>query len=146
MASSEALYNTFGNEVNYRFLGGVLQRYLQDATIQFPLPDAGSEILANLLSDRIEIRDYVKFDMVRIRLEKAGYKPANARAFAPIIVRVAEIQGVDPLDFFEANSNSLQFTIDAYNAINAQRPKGSRVGMATQPINSDSRANKLIKP
>ena len=45
---STSLYNTFGNEVKYRYNQGVLTAYLENSTINFPLPEASSEILAEI--------------------------------------------------------------------------------------------------
>ena len=143
---STSLYTTFGNETSYKILGDTLVAYIEGSTIKFPLPDAGSEILATLYDERFVIRDQVKFEQVKIKLEKAGYKKANANAFAPILMQVAEAQGIDPLDFFSAKGYAIDFTIDAYNAINELRPKGSRVGIAVETTNKQSPAKNLIQP
>ena len=45
---STSLYETFGSEINYRFTAGKLEAYLDNASINFPLPEASSEILADL--------------------------------------------------------------------------------------------------
>lgn len=143
---SSSLYNTFGNTVDYRIAGGKLVAYLEEATIRFPLPEAGTDILATLTDEKNPIRDFVKLDIIQVKLEKQGYKKANARALAPVLVQVAQAQGIDPLDFFDVNQNSLNLTVDAYNAINTMRPAGSRVGIATSIKNQRSPATKLIKP
>lgn len=143
---STSLYDTFGNETSYRVVEGTLYAYLKEATIKFPLPEAGSEILATLNTNKIVIKDPVKLDIVRLKLERIGYKPANAKAFAPVLVQVAQAQGIDPLDYFSLNSNSLNLTIDAYNAINTMRPVGSRIGVYTPVTNNKSPARGLIKP
>jgi len=41
---SASLYTTFGNEVKYEFRQGVLTAYLENSTINFPLPEATSEV------------------------------------------------------------------------------------------------------
>jgi hypothetical protein len=143
---SSSLYNTFGNTVNYRVANGKLIAFLEDATIKFPLPEAGSEILATLTDDTVRIKDYVKLDIVQIKLEKLGYKKANARALAPVLMQVAEASGIDPLDYFNVNDNALKLTIDAYSAINKLRPPGSRISIADNIQNRKSPASKLIKP
>lgn len=143
---SASLYNTFGNETTYRLTGDTLVAYLKDATIAFPLPEAGSEILATLSDPKVRIKDPVKLDIVRSKLEKIGYKKASAKAFAPVLVQVAQAQNIDPLDYFQVNENALNLTIDAYNAINALRPQGSRIGLFTPVENSSSPARTLIKP
>lgn len=143
---SSSLYNTFGNTVNYRVSGGKLVAYLEEATISFPLPEAGAEILASLVEETNVIKNYVKLDIVQVKLEKLGYKKANAKALAPVLVQVAQAQGVDPLDYFDVNENSLQLTIDAYNAMNKLRPAGSRVSIGSTVNNRRSPASKLIRP
>ena len=142
---SASLYDTFGNETSFEVNGGTLIAYLENATINFPLPEAGSQILANLTDKTYKIKDPVKLDMVNSKLIKAGYKKANATALGPVLMQVADAQGIDPLEYFHPTQNTLSLTVDAYGAINTLRPAGSRVGIFTSRVNSKSTAEALIK-
>ena len=42
---SSSLYDTFGNEISYEVRRGILTAFINDATINFPLPEASSEFL-----------------------------------------------------------------------------------------------------
>jgi hypothetical protein len=142
---SSSLYDTFGNETRYEISGDTLIAYINDATINFPLPEASSEILGTLRNEKYRIKNIQHLDMVRAKLEKSGFKTANANALAPVLVQVAEAQNIDPLEFFELNTNSLDLALDAYNAINSLRPAGSRIGLFTSNVNEKSPATNLIK-
>lgn len=138
------LYDTFGNEVKYRFSKGTLEAYLENATIKFPLPEASSEILGELAStDGI---NHTQYEIVKTRLEQLGFQEPNAKAMAAILVRVAQDQGVDPMAYFEVNNTSLKLASDTYDAINLIRPSGNRIGLRIQERNSASRYSKIIKP
>ena len=63
-----------------------------------------------------------------------------------VLLTVADAQGIDPLEYFDVNENSLNLTVDAYNAMNSLRPIGSRVGIAVPTVNSKSRVAGLIQP
>jgi len=143
---SSSLYDTFGNETSYELNGSTLVAYLEDATIDFPLPEAGSQILATLTDQKYKIKDFQKLDMIKSKLEKAGFKSANADALGPVLMQVAEAQGIDPLEYFSLTSNTLNLVVDAYGAINELRPAGSRIGIFTSNVNSKSTATNLIKP
>jgi hypothetical protein len=143
---SSNLYNTLGNEVKYDIVQDTLVAYLKDATIQFPLPEASSELLANLTKRVSKTYDPAKVGMVVSKLEKLGFKKGPAKAMASVLFPVAESQGVDPLEYFDVNENSLNLTTDAYVAINKMRPAGSRVGLIAPTLNSTSKAASLIKP
>ena len=144
--ASASMYDTFGNAVSYKMKGDTLVAYIENSTIKFPLPDAGSEILATLKDPQFRITNSTQLDMVTARLEKAGYKKSSAKTFAPILLQVADAQGIDPLEFFNLSENTINFTSDAYNAMNKLRPAGSRVGIAVESKNSSTKARKLIKP
>ena len=45
---SASLYNTFGNEVQYKIAQDTLVAYIDNASIKFPLPEASSEILTEI--------------------------------------------------------------------------------------------------
>ena len=143
---SSSLYDTFGNEPKVTLTGDTLVYYLENATIKFPLPEASTDILSKLADPRENNYNPVKADMVKSKLIKAGYSEANATALTPVLMKVANIQGIDPLEFFNANANTLNLTVDAYNAMNQLRPVGSRVGILVSNINTASKAKSLIKP
>lgn len=143
---SASLYDTFGNQTKYELVGSTLVAYLEDATIKFPLPEAASDILSNLIEPQGKAYDSAKVGMIQSKLEKLGFKKANATALTSILMEVANAQGIDPLDFFSVNVNTLNLTLDAYQAINNLRPAGSRVGVVAPTLNSKSKASPLIKP
>lgn len=141
---STSLYTTFGNEVAYDTAKGVLEAYLKNSTIDFPLPEASSSLLAEFLTEKST--NPAKFDVVFTRLQKIGFKEANAKAMSQILIKVADDQGVDPLTYFDANDISLQFTIDAYNAMNLLRPAGNRIGLCKPKKNADTPYSEFIQP
>jgi hypothetical protein len=47
---SESLYTTFGNEISYEIRRDKLVKFLENNTINFPLPEASLEILVNMLA------------------------------------------------------------------------------------------------
>jgi len=63
-----------------------------------------------------------------------------------ILIKVAKQQGVSPLQYFDDNKSQLKLAVDSYEAMNALRPAGNRVGLATPIDNSVSRPAQLIKP
>lgn len=141
---SISLYNTFGNEVKYKYTLNTLTAYLEKSTINFPLPEASSTLLGELApTDQV---DPVKLEVVQTRLESIGFKKANARAMASILIQVAETNNVDPMVYFEINEQSLKLAIDTYTTINLLRPSGNRIGLADTKNNRKSRYAKLIQP
>ena len=143
---SSSLYDRFGNTVEYKVVKDTLVAYLKDATIEFPLPEASSELLAELTQDIKKTFNPDKVNMIHSKLEKAGFKKPAARAMTDVLMKVADAQGVDPLEYFKVNENTLNLTIDAYNAMNQMRPAGSRVGIAVPTVNSKSKVADLIQP
>jgi hypothetical protein len=143
---SASLYDTFGNQTKYDIVGDTLVAYLKDATIKFPLPEAASEQLATLIDPKERNYDHTKASMINARLVKLGFSRPNAEALTPVLMKVAQIQRVDPTDFFSANNNTLNLAIDAYKAINNLRPVGSRVGIIRPLSNSRSPVAALIRP
>jgi len=123
-----------------------LVAYLDNATINFPLPEASSELLASLTKKRNKTFDPAKLSMIQSKLEKAGFKKATAKAMTDVLMNVADSQGIDPLEYFNVNENTLNLTVDAYNAMNALRPAGSRVGVVVPTQNATSKVASLIKP
>lgn len=143
---STSLYNTLGNTIEYNIVQDTLVAYLKDATIQFPLPEASSELLANLTKTINKTYDPAKVSMVESKLQKLGFKKGPAKAMTSVLFPVAEAQGVDPLEYFKVNENSLNLTTDAYIAMNKMRPAGSRVGVIAPTTNAASKVSSLIKP
>ena len=143
---STSLYNTFGNEIDYKIVQNTLVAYLKDATIKFPLPEASTDILGQLTSKDKKSFDLTKYSMINNKLVKLGFGKPNADALSQVLIEVADAQGVDPLSFFEVGTNALNLTLDAYSAINQLRPAGSRVSIMAPLSNSRSRVAALIKP
>ena len=142
---SASLYATFGNEISYDLRRGILTAYIEDATIDFPLPQASAELLERF-SDPINTMNQQHLDMIKSKLEKIGFKKANAKALAPVLITVAKELNTDVLEFFEDSNSALELTTDAYKAINVQRPAGSRINVSAPTVNSKSKVASLIKP
>lgn len=142
---SASLYDTFGNEISYDLRRGILTAYIEDATIDFPLPQASAELLERF-SDPINTMNQQHLDMIKNKLEKIGFKKANAKALAPVLITVAKELNTDVLEFFEDSNSALELTTDAYKAINVQRPAGSRINVSAPTVNSKSKVASLIKP
>jgi len=144
---SASLYDTFGNSVKYQVVQDTLVAYLEDATIKFPLPQASAEILSELTSTtKTKTYDTAKVSMIQSKLEKLGFAKSTAVTLTDTLMVVSDAQGIDPLDYFSMNSNTLNLTLDAYQAINNLRPAGSRIGLMLPFSNSKSKASTLIKP
>ena len=143
---SSSIYDTFGNTVKYDIIQNTLVAYLEESTVSFPLPEASSELLANLTNRVSKSYDPAKVSMVQSKLEKAGFKKPSAVAMTGVLMAVAEAQNIDPLEYFDVNQNSLNLTVDAYRAMNELRPAGSRIGIITPSNNQTSKASSLIKP
>jgi hypothetical protein len=142
---STSLYDTFGNTTSYEMVNGTLVAYLESATIKFPLPEASSELLATLTNTNKTYNPAI-VAMVESKLQKAGFKKPTAKAMSSVLMAVSDASNVDPLEYFDVNENSLNLTVDAYNAMNSLRPAGSRVGIAIQNSNSNTRVAGLIQP
>tara|TARA_B110000908_G_scaffold154261_1_gene191434 strand:- start:15 stop:446 length:432 start_codon:yes stop_codon:yes gene_type:complete len=142
---SNSLYDTFGNTTSYEMVNGTLVAYLESATIKFPLPEASSELLATLTNTNKTYNPAI-VAMVESKLQKAGFKKPTAKAMSGVLMAVSDASNVDPLEYFDVNENSLNLTVDAYNAMNSLRPAGSRVGIAIQNSNSNTRVAGLIQP
>lgn len=144
--SSVSLYNTFGNEVKYQVTKDTLVAYLENATVKFPLPEASSEILANLLNKSAATINPMELDQVQQRLIKSGFGAANAAALAQVLLQVAAAQGVSPMSYFSVNDASIKLTIDTYQTINALRPTGNRINLVLPKRNSASVYKEFIQP
>tara|TARA_R110000772_G_scaffold92421_8_gene189224 strand:- start:680 stop:1114 length:435 start_codon:yes stop_codon:yes gene_type:complete len=143
---SASLYNTFGNEVQYKIAQDTLVAYIDNASIKFPLPEASSEILAEIAAPKDTPIDPSTLSVIETKLEAIGFKKSNARAMARVLIKVAEVQGLHPTTYFEMNQNSLKLTVDAYAAINAYRPAGNKIDLKQPTLNSRSKLSNLIKP
>lgn len=144
--SSVSLYDTFGNEVKYQVTQNTLIAYLENATVKFPLPEASTDILASLFKDSTDSVDFNLLEQVEQRLIKSGFKEANAKAMADVLIRVAAQQRINPLDYFNVNDNTLKLTVDTYKTINALRPVGNRINLVRPLDNSTTLYKDLIKP
>ena len=65
---------------------------------------------------------------------------------ADILIRVAAVERVNVMDYFEVNNNSLKLTVDTYEAINAMRPVGNRINLVRPLNNSATKFRQLIQP
>ena len=141
---SEKLYTTFGNDLKYRVTQDTLVAYLDKATIKFPLPEASADLLADLATpDNVNPQE---LEVVQSKLVQIGFRKAKALTMATVLIQVAKAQGVNPLEYFEANETSLKLAIDTYATINLLRPAGNRINVTAPLDNSKSRYNKLIQP
>jgi len=144
--NSTSLYDTFGNEVKYQQFQGTLVAYLENATVKFPLPEASTDILSKLFTNKDDPINPTLLEQVQQRLIKSGFKEANARAMADVLIRVATVERVNVMDYFEVNDNSLKLTVDTYEAINAMRPVGNRINLVRPLNNSATKFRQLIQP
>jgi len=142
---SANIYDTFGNEIKYGVTQDKLYNYLKNSTIHFPLPEASAFILQSFLNPADTV-DPVMLDQVFTKLIKIGYSEPAARAMGTILIKVAKQQGVNPLQYFDDNNAQLKLAVDSYEAMNALRPAGNRVGLTTPVNNSKSRQSHFIKP
>jgi hypothetical protein len=144
--NSTSLYDTFGNEVKYQISQNTLIAYLENATVKFPIPEASTDILSKLFQDKDDAINPTLLEQVQQRLIKSGFKEANAKAMADILIRVAAVERVNVMDYFEVNNNSLKLTVDTYEAINAMRPVGNRINLVRPLNNSATKFRQLIQP
>lgn len=144
--SSTSLYDTFGNEVKYQISQNTLVAYLENATVKFPLPEASTDILSKLFQDKDDPINPTLLEQVQQRLIKSGFKEANAKAMSDILIRVAAVERVNVMDYFEVNNNSLKLTVDTYETINAMRPVGNRINLVRPLNNSATKFRQLIQP
>ena len=142
---STSLYETFGSEVNYKFTAGKLEAYLENASIKFPLPEASSEILAELAKVKEVAIDPQKLDLIKTKLVAIGFGQSNANAMAKVLIQIARVQNIDPTAYFDMNADTLKLSVDAFEAMNAIRPAGNKVDLKTPLENSRSKVAKLIK-
>lgn len=144
--SSKSLYETFGNEIKYTISEGTLKSYLENSTIDFPLPEAASDILAGFVSFDKSI-DGQLYDQVMQKLIIAGFKKAKAKTMASVLLEVATSEGINPLSYFDDPDTALRLTQDSYDAMNTLRPAGNRVSLTTSINNSKNKKLKdIIQP
>jgi hypothetical protein len=142
---SSSLYETFGSEINYKFTAGKLEAYLDNASVKFPLPEASSEILAELAKVKEIAIDPQKLDVIKTKLVAIGFSQSNANAMAKVLIQIAKVQNVDPTAYFDMNADTLKLSVDAFEAMNAIRPAGNKVDLKEPLDNSRSKVAKLIK-
>lgn len=143
--SSTSLYDVFGNETRYKIIEDTVVAYLDKATIKFPLPEASVDILQNLTTKELQKTNYVYQEQVELKLVSLGFKKAKAKTMALILCSVADSSGVNPLTYFNLNTDTLKLTVDAYATINALRPQGNRINVALPLSNQRSKYKSLIK-
>lgn len=144
--SSTSLYDTFGNERKYQITENTLIAYLENATVKFPIPEASTDILSKLFDQKDAPINSNLLEQVQQRLIKSGFKEANAKAMADVLIRVAAVERVNVMDYFEVNNNSLKLTVDTYNTINALRPVGNRINLVKPLNNATTNFRRLIQP
>jgi len=142
--SSTSLYTTFGNEIRYDIQQNTLISYIDQATIKFPLPEASSTLLSELVD--FEAINPTELDIIKTKLQDLGFRKANAGAMAGVLISVAKTHGVSPLEYFDVNESSLKLTQDAYATINLLRPAGNRIGLSPRKDNRKSRYGAMIRP
>ena len=142
---SSSLYETFGSEINYKFTAGKLEAYLDNASVKFPLPEASSEILAELAKVKEIAIDPQKLDVIKTKLVAIGFSQSNANAMAKVLIQIAKVQNVDPTAYFDMNADTLKLSVDAFEAMNAIRPPGNKVDLKEPLDKSRSKVAKLIK-
>ena len=144
--SSQSLYETFGNEKSITVLNEMLTIFLKNSTVDFPVPQASSQILGSFTDENIlEHINGPLLEQIRMRLLSSGFSQANANALGIVLLQVAEQQKIHPFEFFELSTNTLKITKDAYDAIYALRPAGNRVNLVAPLKNSNSRIKDIIK-
>jgi hypothetical protein len=79
--SSQSLYETFGNEKSITVLNEMLTIFLKNSTVNFPLPQASSQILSSFNDENlIEHINGPLLEQVKMRLLSSGFSQANANA------------------------------------------------------------------
>lgn len=143
---SASLYDTFGNPTRYDVLQSTLAVFLENSTIPFSLPQASADILGSLGDGNNTPINEAMLDQVDVRLKSIGFQEASARALAIVLIRVAEVQGVHPMEYFTLNEQTLKLTKDSYDAINGMRPVGNRISVVSPITNSRTTPGALIQP
>ena len=143
---SSSIYNTFGSDIQFRYNQGVLEAYFENASVKFPLPEATSDILSQIAVPAETPIDSQTLEAVKTRLVSIGFGKYNANAMAKVLIQVAKVQNVSPMEYFKMNENSLKLSIDSYTAINSIRPQGSKIDLKSPILNIRSKLKNLIQP
>tara|TARA_B100000927_G_C16306292_1_gene405564 strand:- start:328 stop:762 length:435 start_codon:yes stop_codon:yes gene_type:complete len=143
----KSLYETFGNEPSYEVRRDKVVQFLENSTINFPLPEASVDILTGMLDkDSAQGMDATRIDMVKGRLQQVGFNKVTANTLAVALIKIADIQGVHPISYFELNEDSIKLAENTYKALNKIRPKGNLVGLSVEKQNKFSKISDLIRP
>ena len=143
----KSLYETFGNEINYEVRRNKVVQFLENNTINFPLPEASVDILTGMLEgENSQGIDATKVDMVKARLQDIGFNSVTANTLAVALIKIADMQGVHPISYFELNEESIKLAENTYRALNTIRPKGNLVGLSVEKKNKNSKIANLIRP
>lgn len=143
---SSSIYNTFGSDIQFRYNQGVLEAYFENASVKFPLPEATSDILSQIAVPAETPIDSQTLEAVKTKLVSIGFGKYNANAMAKVLIQVAKVQNVSPMEYFKMNENSLKLSIDSYTAINSIRPQGSKIDLKSPILNIRSKLKNLIQP
>lgn len=143
---SSSIYNTFGSDIQFRYNQGVLEAYFENASVKFPLPEATSDILSQIAVPAETPIDSQTLEAVKTKLVSIGFGKYNANAMAKVLIQVAKVQNISPMDYFKMNENSLKLSIDSYSAINSIRPQGNKIDLKSPILNSRSKLKSLIQP
>ena len=141
---STSMYDTFGGEISYKIANDTLVAYIDNSSIKFPLPEASSEILAEIAAPKDSPIDPSTLSVIETKLQAIGFKKKNAKAMASVLIQVGKVQGVHPTTYFDMNNDTLNLTIDAYKAVNAVRPAGNKVDLKSPLLNANSPSSQLI--
>ena len=142
----ESLYETFGNESSYTVRQGKLVKFLENSTIAFPIPEASVDILTTMLDPEQDGIEATRIDTVKARLINIGFDKLTTNALAIALIKIAKMQGVHPMSYFDMNDDAIRLAADTYAALNTVRPKGNLVGLTSLKDNSKSRVSKTIRP
>ena len=142
----KSLYETFGNEINFEIRKDKIVQFLKNNTVNFPLPEASVEILANMLGQENDGINADTYNIVFNRLTDIGFNKTTAKTLAVALIKISKQQGVHPISYFELNEESIKLAENTYRAINKIRPKGNLIGITVSQSNKKSKIAKSIRP
>lgn len=142
----KSLYETFGNEVDFEIRKDKIVKFIENSTINFPLPEASVEILTQMLSQDTSGINSDTYNIVYNRLTDIGFNDATGKTLAVALIKIAKEQGVHPITYFELNEDSIKLAENTYKAINKLRPKGNLVGVTVTKTNKQSKIANVIRP
>jgi hypothetical protein len=142
----KSLYETFGNEINFEIRKDKIVQFLKNNTVNFPLPEASVEILANMLGQENDGINTDTYNIVYNRLTDIGFNKTTAKTLAVALIKISKQQGVHPISYFELNEESIKLAENTYRAINKIRPKGNLIGITVSQSNKKSKIAKSIRP